>query len=439
MMSAAMSPGMAAMVLFGGFFLLLVLRVPVAFSLGLACLPILIIEPRLSPMMLFNETFKAYNSFILLAVPFFLLTANLMSVGGITDRLVRLSRAMVGNFPGALAQINVVLSVFFAGISGSSTADAASQSKIFIDAQTKEGYDLSFSIAITAVSAVLAVIIPPSILMIVWGGVISVSIGALYLAGIIPGLLIAGAQMVTVHVYAVRRKYPVYPRATLREFFVSIWDSIPALMTPFIIVGGILLGWFTATESAAIAVIYAALLSVFVYREMGLKQIYGTLVETGKLASVALFCVGTASAFGWLLAYYQIPKALLSNVTSWGMDITGVGMFIAFVFLVVGCFLDAIPAIIIVGTTLQPLAESVHMHPIQFAIIGIVSLAFGLVTPPYGLCLMIACAVAKVRLRYALKDTLIMLVPMILVLMGLIAWPEVVLWLPRLVAPELLK
>ena len=439
MTSVALSPAMAALVLFGGFFVLLVLRVPVAFSLGLACLPILILEPRLSPMMLFNETFKAYNSFILLAVPFFLLTANLMSVGGITERLVRLSRSMVGNFPGALAQINVVLSVFFAGISGSSTADAASQSKIFIDAQTREGYDLSFSIAITAVSAVLAVIIPPSILMIVWGGVISVSIGALYLAGIIPGLLIAGAQMVTVHIYAVRRKYPVYPRATAREFFMSIWDSIPALMTPFIIVGGILLGWFTATESAAIAVIYAALLSIFVYREMDMKHLYGTLVETGKLASVALFCVGTASAFGWLLAYYQIPKALLSNVTSWGMGITGVGMFIAFVFLVVGCFLDAIPAIIIVGTTLQPLAESVHMHPIQFAIIGIVSLAFGLVTPPYGLCLMIACAVAKVRLRYALKDTMIMLMPMLAVLVGLIVWPEVVLWLPKLIAPELLK
>ena len=197
------------------FFLLIALRVPVAFALGLACLPVLLFEERLSPMVLFNETFKSYNSFILLAVPFFLLTAHLMNIGGITDRLVRLSRAMVGNWPGALAQINVLLSVFFAGISGSSTADAASQSKIFIDAQVKEGYGLSFSIAITAVSAVLAVIIPPSILMIVWGGVISVSIGALYLAGVVPGLLIAGAQMVTVHVYAKKYNYPLYPRATL--------------------------------------------------------------------------------------------------------------------------------------------------------------------------------------------------------------------------------
>src|SRR3989449_1706254 len=214
MMSAALAPGAAAVVLFGTFLALFVLRVPVAFALGLACLPSLILEPRLSPMMLFNETFKAYNSFILLAVPFYLLTANLMNVGGVTDRLVRLSRSMVGHFPGALAQINVLLSVFFAGISGSSTADAASQSKIFIDAQVREGYGLSFSIAITAVSAVLAVIIPPSILMIVWGGVISTSIGAMYLAGFLPGLLIAAAQMATVHVYAKIYRYPVYPRAS---------------------------------------------------------------------------------------------------------------------------------------------------------------------------------------------------------------------------------
>ncbi len=439
MTSAALSPHFAALLLFGVFLVLILVRVPVAFALGLACLPILVIEPRLSPMMLFNETFKAYNSFILLAVPFFLLTANLMNVGGITDRLVRLSRAMVGNFPGALAQINVILSAFFAGISGSSTADAASQSKIFIDAQVKEGYGLSFSIAITAVSAVLAVIIPPSILMIVWGGVISTSIGAMYLAGILPGLLIAAAQMVTVHVYAKIYNYPVYPRATLKEFLYSAWISVPALFSMFIIVGGVLLGWFTPTESAAVAVIYAAILSIFVYREMDSKKLWEALRETGRLSAVALFCVGTASAFGWLLAYYQIPKALLANVAGWGMGITEAGFFIAFVFLVVGCFLDAIPAIIIFGTILQPLVQSVGMHPIHFAMIGIVALAFGLVTPPYGLCLMIACSVAKVPVRFALKDTLIMLAPMLLMLAAIIIWPEIPLILPKLIAPELLK
>src|ERR1700754_2514500 len=247
---------MAALIMFGCFFLFMIMRVPVAFALALACLPILAIEPRIDTMNLMQESFNAYNSFILLAVPLFLLTANLMNVGGTTDRLLKLSRSLVGHWPGGLAQINVVLSIFFAGISGSSTADAASQSKIFIEAQTKEGYDLSFSVAITAVSAVLAVIIPPSILMIVWGGLLTVSIGALFLAGIVPGLLIAGAQIATVHVYAVRRGYPTYPRETFRQLLCSIWVSIPALMTPVIIVGGILLGWFTATESACVAVLY---------------------------------------------------------------------------------------------------------------------------------------------------------------------------------------
>ena len=439
MSAASLTPGMAALVLFGAFFALLIARVPVAFALGLASLPVLVIEDRLSPMVLFNEMFKSYNSFILLAVPFFLLTANLMNVGGITDRLMRLSRALVGHFPGGLAQINVILSVFFAGISGSSTADAASQSKLFIDAQVKEGYDLSFSIAITAVSAVLAVIIPPSILMVVWGGVISTSIGAMYLAGIVPGLLIALAQMATVHAYAVRRNYPVYPRSGAGEMVKSAFTSIPALFTPVIIVGGILAGFFTATESAAIAVLYAAGLSIFYYREMDMKKLTTAIIDTGKLSSVALFCVGTASVFGCLLAYYQIPKGLLSNVLSLGLGLTGVGFLIAGAFLVVGCFLDAIPAIIIVGTVLQPLAMSVGMHPVSFAIIGIVSLAFGLVTPPYGLCLMISCAVAKVPLKYALKDTMIMLIPMLLVLCAIIVWPEIPLILPRLVSPELLK
>ena len=435
----AVGPGNASLILFGVFFLLLFLRVPVAVALGLACLPMLLIEPNLSAMTLVQETFNAYNSFILLAVPFFLLTANLMNTGGITDRLVKFSRTMVGHFPGGLAQINVVLSIFFAGISGSSTADAASQSKIFIDAQVKEGYDISFSVAITAVSAVLAVIIPPSILMIVWGGVLSVSIGALFLAGIIPGLLIGLVQMATVHVYAKLRNYPTYTRATLREFFYALFISIPALMTPVIIIGGKIFGWFTATESACIAVLYAAALSLVLYREMDLKGLYGALLDTGKLAAVALFCVGTASAFGWLMAYYQIPKAILADVQSWGMGLSTTGFFIAGVFLVVGCFLDAIPAIIIVGTILQPLAQAVGMDPVHFAMIGIVSLAFGLVTPPYGLCLMIACSIAKIRMVEALKDTMIMLMPMLGVLVLVIVWPDVVLILPKLISPDFLK
>ncbi len=439
MTGAALSAGQAAALLFGGFFSLLILRVPVAIALGLACLPPLVIEDRLWPMILLQETFNGFNSFILIAVPFFLLAANLMNIGGITDRLVRFSRAIVGHLPGSLAQINVVLSIFFAGISGSSTADAASQSKIFIDAQRKEGYDDSFSVAITAVSAVLAVIIPPSILMIVWGGVLTVSIGGLFLAGVVPGLLIGGVQMATVHAYAKLRGYPTYERATWGEFFSAFFVSVPALLTPFIIIGGKIFGWFTATEAACIAVLYAGALSIFVYREMDLKGLRQAFADTGRLSGITLFCVGTATAFGWLLAYYKIPEAMLAGVIAWDMGPIGTGFFIAFVFLVVGCFLDAIPAIIIVGTILQPMAEHAGMHPIHFAMVGIVSLAFGLVTPPYGLCLMISCAVAGIRITEALKDTCIMLLPMLAVLALVIVWPEVSLFLPRMLEPDFLK
>jgi tripartite ATP-independent transporter DctM subunit len=275
--------------------------------------------------------------------------------------------------------------------------------------------------------------------MIVWGGVLTVSIGGLFLAGVIPGLLIGGVQMATVHAYAKIRGYPTYRRSTLRELLASCFVSIPALLTPFIIIGGKIFGWFTATESAAIAVIYAAVLSIFVYRELNGPGLYAALIDTGRLAAVALFCVGTASAFGWLLAYYQIPKALLAGVGGWGMGITATGFFIAFCFLVVGCFLDAIPAIIIVGTILEPLAKAVGMDPVHFAMVGIVSLAFGLVTPPYGLCLMISCAIAKVRLMYGMKDVMIMLMPMLGVLALTIVLPELILFLPRMVSPEFLK
>ena len=385
---------------------------------------------------------RAYNgvdNFVLLAIPFFVLSGSIMNEGGITQRLIKLAITLVGHIKGGLAHVTVVVGMIFAGISGSSTADAASQGKIFIEAQVKEGYDLSFSVAITAVSAVMAVIIPPSILMIVWGGTLSVSIGALFLAGVIPGVLLCVAQMATVHVYAKRRNYPKYPRASLREVLTGIAIAVPALMTPVIIIGGKVFGWFTATESAAIAVLYAAALSIFAYREMSAKGLHEALADTGRLAGVALFCVGTATAFGWLLAYYQIPKALLAGVGALNLGLVGTGFFIAFCFLVVGCFLDAIPAIIIVGTILEPLAMSVKMDPVHFAMVGIVSLAFGLVTPPYGMCLMVSCAIAKVRITYVIKDVLIMLVPMFAVLALCIVWPDLILFLPKLVSPEFLK
>jgi tripartite ATP-independent transporter DctM subunit len=235
------------------------------------------------------------------------------------------------------------------------------------------------------------------------------------------------------------RGYPTYPRAGLGQVGRAFLVSVPALLTPLIIIGGKIFGWFTATESACIAVLYAGILSLLVYREMDWKGLVNALGDTGRLAGVTLFCVGTASAFGWLLAFYQIPEYLLSGVSAWGMGRIGTGFFIAAVFLVVGCFLDAIPAIIIVGAILQPLTQGVGMDPVHFAMIGIVSLAFGLVTPPYGLCLMIACSVAGLRVGDALKDTMIMLLPMLGVLALIIIFPSIVLALPNLVSPEFLR
>jgi tripartite ATP-independent transporter DctM subunit len=245
--------------------------------------------------------------------------------------------------------------------------------------------------------------------------------------------------MGTVHAYAKIRGYPTYPRSTMGEVFASFMVSIPALLTPFIIIGGKIFGWFTATESACIAVLYAGFLSIIVYREMDFRGLWSAFSETGKLSAVALFCVGTASAFGWLLAFYKIPEALMAGVGAWQMGPVLTGFFIAGVFLVVGCFLDAIPAIIIVGAILQPIAEAAGLHPVHFAMIGIVSLAFGLVTPPYGLCLLITCAVAEMRVVDALKDVGIMLVPMLGVLALLILWPDMALLLPRWIEPDFLR
>jgi tripartite ATP-independent transporter DctM subunit len=431
-----MSPADVALILLGGFFLLLALRVPVAFALGIASLPPFFVDPRVSLGVLFDTMYASFNSFLLLAVPFFLLAANLMNAGGITDRMLRLSRALVGHLPGALGQINVVLSVLFAGVSGSSTADAASQSKIFIPAMTKEGYDLSFAVANTAVSSVLAVVIPPSILMIIWGGTMSTSIGALFVGGLLPGLGLTVAMMITVHVYAKVRHYPTYERASWRELGNSLVVAGPALMTPLIIIGGKIFGWFTATEAAVVAVLYSMALALLVYREIGPRALFGTLVDTGRFSAVSLFALGTASVFGWLLAYYKVPNALLASASSWGMGLAETGFFVAAVFLVVGCFLDAIPAIIIVGTMLQPITVQAGMDPIHFALIGIVSLAFGLVTPPYGLCLLIAAAIGGIPLREVMRDVMIMLGPLLFVLGTLVLFPEVYLFLPRMLGPE---
>jgi tripartite ATP-independent transporter DctM subunit len=428
-----------ALILFGVFGVLLVLRVPVAFALGLACIPVFFIDERLTPFLLLNEMLKSYNSFILLAVPFFLLAANLMNSAGITDKLVALARTMVGHLPGGLGHVNVVVSMLFAGISGSSTADAAGVGGVLIPAMKKQGYDASFTVALTACASVMGVIIPPSILMIVWGGVISVSIGGLFLAGVVPGVMIGLSLMGAVLVYAKLRNYPVYARASWKQFLGALGSSLLPLMTPVIIVGGIIGGLFTPTEASVVAVLYALLLGVFIYRALAFRQIPRVFYESARFAAISLFCIGTASAFGWLLAYFHVPQLFVDAVSKWGGGVTSVGLIVAGSFLVIGCFIDAIPAIIILGTILAPLAHSVGMHPVHFAIIGVISIAFGLVTPPYGLCLLIACALGKVTIRDAIRDVGILLLPMLAILLFVILFPDAVLALPRWIKPQFMR
>lgn len=427
-----MTPTEVAAILFPLFVILVVLRVPVAIALGLACVPVFLIEDRLTPFLLMNEMYKSYNSFLLLAVPFFLLAANIMNAAGITDRLIRLSRSMVGHLPGGLGHVNVIVSMLFAGISGSSTADAAGIGSLLIPQMKKQGYSPSFSVAITACSSVMGVVIPPSILMVVWGGLMSVSIGGLFLAGVVPGILIAGSQMLAVYIFAKIYNYPIYSRSSFKEFFVAIFHAIPPLMTPLIIVGGIVGGFFTPTEASVIAVLYSVLLGGIFYRTIGFHNLPSILYNSAKFAAMSLFCIGTASAFGWILAYFKIPLAVVEVLAPYGVGPVSTGLIVAGSFLLIGMFIDAIPAIIILGTVLWPLAEVSHMHPIHFAIIGVISLAFGLVTPPYGLCLLIACKVGDIQVKEALRDVAIVLCPMFVVLLIVIFFPELILALPKL-------
>jgi tripartite ATP-independent transporter DctM subunit len=427
--------GLACLILVGGFIFLVALRVPVAFALGVATIPVVLLDIRLTPFIILDRMFQSYNSFILLAVPFFLLAANLMNSGKITQKLIDLARVMTGWMPGGLGHVNVAVSMLFAGISGSSTADAAGCGKILIPAMVKEGYDTRFAIAITACSSVMGVIIPPSILMVVWGGVMQVSVGALFLAGAIPGLLIGFALMATVYAYAKVYDYPISMKPTFAEFWSAFKGAALAMMTPVLVIGGVVGGIVTPTESAIIAAGYALILGAFVYRTVSFRDLAGIFFDTGRFASISLFAIGTASAFGWLLAFYNVPRLIVDLVTAGQFGVVGTSLIIAGLFLLFGLFIDAIPTIIILGTVLLPVANAAGIDPVVFAIIGVISLAFGLVTPPYGLCLLISAAIGGMNVISVLKDVVIILIPMLLILLLVIFVPEVALWLPRLIMP----
>jgi len=425
----------ACMILIGSFAALIIMRIPVAFALGIACIPVVMMDLRLTPFIVLDRMFESYNSFILLAVPFFLLAANLMNSGKVTDRLIELSRVLTGWMPGGLGHVNVAVSMLFAGISGSSTADAAGTGKILIPAMVKQGYDTRFAVALTACSSVMGVIIPPSILMIVWGGVMQVSPGALFLGGAIPGLMIGFALMATVLGYALVYKYPTYGRPSLAEAGTAFKGAFLAMLTPIFVIGSIVGGFVTPTESAVIAAGYALILGMFVYRTVTFKDLGSIFYDTARFASISLFAIGTASAFGFMLTFFKVPNLIVSVLTANDLGIIGTAFVIAGLFLLFGLFIDAIPTIIILGTVLKPVAAAAGLDPIAFAIIGIVSLAFGLVTPPYGLCLLIASAIGGLNVVQVMRDVAIILLPMLLILILIIVFPQIILWLPQTLMP----
>ena len=271
--------------------------------------------------------------------------------------------------------------------------------------------------------------------MVVWGGVMQISVGALFLAGAIPGLMIGGALMATVYAYAKVYDYPIAIRPTFAQFWTAFKGAALALLTPILVIGGIVGGIVTPTESAIIAAGYALILGVFVYRTVTIKDLGHIFYDTGRFASISLFAIGTASAFGWMLAFYNVPRLIVETLTANEFGMIGTALVIAALFLFFGLFIDAIPTIIILGTVLFPVATAADIHPIAFAIIGIISLAFGLVTPPYGLCLLISAAIGGMNVVNVMRDVCIILAPMILILMLVILFPEIALWLPRTLMP----
>jgi len=432
-----MSPLFVTLVMFSFLFILIFLRVPISYSLAMSVLPILFLAPRITPLMLLHRMMVQYGTIILVAIPFFLLSANLMNDSGITKKLMRFARSIVGFFPGGTAHINVLVSMLFAGISGSSTADAAGIGGVIIPAMIKEGYDKPFSVAVTACSAVMGNIIPPSITMIIWGGVMSTSVSGLFLSGFVPGIMIALFQMVLVAFYAHKRKYKIISKFSLEEVFLSFKDSILALFTPIIIIGGILFGIVTPTEASFVAVLYSLILGVIIYRTIPIKKVSPILLKTAKLASLVLFTVGTASIYAWVLAYFNIPKFLVIALSSLTTSPTIMLFIIALIFIIVGTFMDSVPAIVILGPLLKPIVEQVGIHPLHFGIVAIIAVAFGLFTPPYGITLLISSEIAGINCMEAIKEVSAFLLVMLVVLAIVILFPSISLFVPKLFIPSL--
>ena len=406
---------------------------PLPFSLGSAALAGLLAMNEGIPLEVIPQRFVAgIDSFAFMAIPFFLLVGELMNAAGITQRIIRFSNALVGHLPGGLAQVNVVSSMFFGGISGSATADTSSIGSIIIPSMIKEGYDADFSVALTATSSTCGPIIPPSILLVLYGVIANVSITKLFLAGYTPGLMLGISLMLVSYLISKRRGYPVYTRSNRRELWLAFKSASFAIFLPVLIIGGMLTGVFTVTEAAGVAVVYALFVGLFIYRDLKFTKIHVVLgramIKVGTLMTVA----AAALIFAWVLTILQVPQSMTVAIFKITDNPLIILLLLNILFLFIGTFMEAKAAMLILLPVLLPIIPELGIDPIHFGVVIIFNLLIGLVTPPVGLCLNLAAKIGEVRMDKAAIAAVPLIGVMLVVLLLITYFPVLIMWLPNI-------
>ncbi|MCF7941218.1 MAG: TRAP transporter large permease [Spirochaetia bacterium] len=413
------------------FLLLMLIKVPVAFSLGLSCLFYFVtsgVPLETIPQIMLGT----FESFTLLAIPLFMLAGQIMNMGGVTNRLFDFCKQLVGHIPGGLGHVNIVSSLIFAGMSGSATADSAGLGTIEINYMKQEGYDPAFAAAVTAASSTVGTIMPPSLGFVIYGAMTGTSIGGLFIAGIVPALLMTAAQMIIVYLEAKRRSFKVYPRATWKMVLGSFIRSFLPMLTPIIILAGILTGFATPTEAAVISVLYAIFLGSFVYRELSFDALIQTLVEVGKGTSRIMLIVSFATVFGWILTYEGIPAMLTELLTGISSNPYVILLILNVFILFLGCFMEGISIMLIIIPVLMPLLLTLGVDLMHFGVVLELNLNIGLITPPLGVCAYVAADIAQVSFEEVMKAIWPFLLVLIVVLLIITFIPETTLALPHL-------
>ena len=420
---------MALTILFVLLAVLLVIGVPVAVSLAVASLVYIMID-GLPEVVLVHNMINGIDSFPLLAIPFFILAGHLMNTAGITTKIFAFARALVGWMHGGLGHVNVGASIIFAGMSGAAVADAGGLGNVEIKAMRDAGYDTDFSVGITAASSTIGPIIPPSLPLVIFGVMASASIGELFAAGLIPGLLMALSLMIMVAIYSRRRSYPRDAAFDSRRLWVTFKGAFFPLLTPVIVVGGIVTGAFTPTEAAVAAVAYALFLGLVIYRSLNWRHLVRVSIDTIETSAAILMIVAAATIFAWILTANQVATLLGDSLLDLTENKYILVMIIMAMVLLIGMFMETIAAITILVPVLLPIAGKVGLDPVHLGIIVILNLMIGLLTPPVGMVLYVLADVAGVRFEQCVKATMPFLVPLVTVLLLIAFFPQIALWLP---------